>query len=106
MRVEFRDVIDSEPGMSFVTIELALNLGGRNSQDSPEKCKTGGSYICSGPTRGCDVPMHESDIEARTCIGTSFNPDAIKAGPSGSPVTPELVALRAALVEILTNHSK
>ncbi len=93
--------------MSFVTVELSINLGDSKGQGSHEKkCKTGGSYICSADTRGCNVAMSEADIAVRTCIGTSFKPDAIKASSSSSPVSPELAALRAALEKILANHSK
>jgi hypothetical protein len=92
--------------MSFLTVELSINLGGGSNEAEPEKCKTGGSYICSGPTRGCNVPAVANDIAARTCIGTSFKDAGMQQSASRTPVTTELLALRSDLEKLLTRYSK
>jgi len=84
--------------MSFISVALSINLGGSRGGDAEARCKTGGSYICSGPTRGCAVAAGGNDVLGWTCIGTSMK-DAMQPSSSKTPVTQELKAL-------LTDHSK
>ena len=86
--------------MSFATVELSINLGGsKNSADPDKQCKTGGSYICSGPTHGCLDAAVAPD--RWTCIGTSFKTDKIVFGAPKSAVPRELAALKLALQKLV-----
>lgn len=100
----------SEDHMSFVTVELSMNLSGSKGKDGADaaKCKTGGSYICSGPTRGCQVPMQAQAQapERWSCIGTSYKDGALQSSSTQSATPPELVALRASLNKLLADFSK